>query len=361
MHTYNTYEFLRKKTMPFIITRSTTLGSNRFGFHWTGDNYANFTFLRLSITSNFMFGLWGVQMVGSDICGFGGNATEEVCSRYFQLGSLYPFARDHNEFDMVDQEPYALGPVVLECARKNLKQRYSLLKSYYREFIIRKGVGTIFRPLFYEFLNDENLLQDDTLETQFLIGRSLMAAPVVEEGKKQRTVYFPEDIWYNMQTGEPHQPKSLGIVENGLTDLVPLYLRNGHTIFRQSVENVTKSRELSNYFELVGGFRQLSSNSTHFVYTSQGGLLSLGDYNDAEDVHSCLTEDCEYTLVLTLSINKGSKLKTLEIATSFQGKSVRNEQFLTALTLFTENDVFKLTPPAHVSVYAVGRTTLEFP
>ena len=54
-------------------------------------------------------------------------------------------------------------------------------------------------------------------------------------------------------------------------------------------------------------------------------------------------------------------VKTLEIATSFQGKSVRNEQFLTALTLFTENDVFKLTPPAHVSVYAVGTTTLEFP
>jgi hypothetical protein len=161
-----------------------------------------------------------------------------------------------------------------------------------------------------------------------------------------------------MQTGEPHQPKSLGIVENGLTDLVPLFLRNGHTIFRQAVENVTKSRELTNYFELVGGFKQLSSNTTHFVYTSQGGLLSLGDYNEAEDVQKCLGEDCEYTLVLTLSISKSTKMKTLEIATSFQGKSVRNEQFLTALTIFTENDIFKLTPPSHISVYAVGKTTI---
>ena len=32
----------------------------------------------------------------------------------------------------MDQEAYALGPVVLEAAKKNLKMRYSLLKAYYR-------------------------------------------------------------------------------------------------------------------------------------------------------------------------------------------------------------------------------------
>jgi alpha-glucosidase len=87
---------MSKIRRPFLLSRSTTFGSNRFGFHWTGDNYANFTFLKNSITSNFMFGLWGVQMIGSDICGFGGNTTVEICSRFFQVGSLYPFARNHN-------------------------------------------------------------------------------------------------------------------------------------------------------------------------------------------------------------------------------------------------------------------------
>ena len=79
-----------------------------------------------------MQNMLGMQMVGSDICGFGGNATEELCARFFQLGSLYPFARNHNQEEMVDQEAYALGPVVLEAAKKNLKMRYSLLKAYYR-------------------------------------------------------------------------------------------------------------------------------------------------------------------------------------------------------------------------------------
>jgi alpha-glucosidase (family GH31 glycosyl hydrolase) len=103
MHTYNSYEFMRQIRRPFLITRSHTFGSNRYGFHWTGDNYANFTFLKQSIFSNFMSGLWGIQMIGSDICGFGGNTTVEICSRFFQLGSLYPFSRNHNEFDAIDQ------------------------------------------------------------------------------------------------------------------------------------------------------------------------------------------------------------------------------------------------------------------
>ena len=76
METYATNQFLQKINRPFIITRSNTLGSNKFGFHWTGDNYANYEFLKTSISSNFMFNLWGIQMVGSDICGFGGNATD---------------------------------------------------------------------------------------------------------------------------------------------------------------------------------------------------------------------------------------------------------------------------------------------
>ncbi len=65
-----------KKQRPFIVTRSSTLGSNKYGFHWTGDNVANFEFLKRSIVDNAYNNLWGFQMVGADICGFAGNTTE---------------------------------------------------------------------------------------------------------------------------------------------------------------------------------------------------------------------------------------------------------------------------------------------
>ena len=74
---YATHEFLAGKNLrPFIISRSTAPGSGAYGFHWTGDNAAGFDFLRNSIAQNFMFQIFGIQMVGADICGFGGNTTE---------------------------------------------------------------------------------------------------------------------------------------------------------------------------------------------------------------------------------------------------------------------------------------------
>ena len=76
LQTAATYEYLKNHNKrPFIITRSTAVGSNKFGFHWTGDNAATFSFLKGSISDNFYFQMWGIQMVGADICGFTLNTT----------------------------------------------------------------------------------------------------------------------------------------------------------------------------------------------------------------------------------------------------------------------------------------------
>jgi len=88
-------------------------------------------------------------MNGPDVCGFGGNTTEELCARWFQLAALYTFARNHNSINTISQEPYALGEIVLQSAKNNLKLRYSLLKYYYYLFVSKKGLGTIWRPLFF--------------------------------------------------------------------------------------------------------------------------------------------------------------------------------------------------------------------
>lgn len=91
-------------------------------------------------------------------------------------------------------------------------------------------------------------------------------------------------MWFNFHTGEPHPAKSLGLIENSLTDLVPLFLRSGRLIFSQNVDNVTKSRELGNNFTLTAGLQLSKSDSMSVTYIAEGGLLSLGDYNNEAEV-----------------------------------------------------------------------------
>lgn len=46
-----------------------------------------------------------------------------------------------------------------------------------------KGLGSIFRPLFFEFPADEQCYVKEVAETQFLIGDMMMSAPIVYMGK----------------------------------------------------------------------------------------------------------------------------------------------------------------------------------
>uniref|UniRef100_A0AC34GMJ0 Uncharacterized protein n=1 Tax=Panagrolaimus sp. ES5 TaxID=591445 RepID=A0AC34GMJ0_9BILA len=106
-----------------VVTRSTFPSSGRYAGHWLGDNTARWEDLQTSVIGAQEFNMFGIPYVGSDICGFIGTTTEELCLRWQQMGAFHSFSRNHNTLGAPLQDP-AQWPTVAKATRKHNLFRY---------------------------------------------------------------------------------------------------------------------------------------------------------------------------------------------------------------------------------------------
>ncbi|KAI4475513.1 hypothetical protein M0802_015126 [Mischocyttarus mexicanus] len=144
---------------PFIISRSTWVGHGKYAGHWSGDVFSTWHDLKMSIPEILNFNLFQIPMVGADICGFNGNTTPALCNRWMQLGAFYPFARNHNSDSTIEQDPVALGDLVVKSSKRAFTIRYWLLPYLYTLFYRAHMYGeTVARPLFFECVYSINYI-----------------------------------------------------------------------------------------------------------------------------------------------------------------------------------------------------------
>jgi alpha-glucosidase (family GH31 glycosyl hydrolase) len=92
-----------------VISRSNYPSSGTHVGHWLGDNTSKWEHLKLNLIGMLEYNIFGYSYIGADTCGFFGDTTPEMCTRWMQLGAFNTYFRNHNGYSGINQDPAALG------------------------------------------------------------------------------------------------------------------------------------------------------------------------------------------------------------------------------------------------------------
>jgi lysosomal alpha-glucosidase len=309
--TYNALASIRNKR-PFVLSRATTTGQGSYSAHWLGDVDSSWDHLRLAIPQILDFGLFGIPFVGTDICGFVKNTTEELCTRWSSVGAFYPFSRNHNDHYFISQDPASpdLGGIegnVFKSAKKALVKRYTLLPYLYTLFFNNSIYGNpVARSLRHNYPKNKELT---TIESQFMWGRDILINPVLEEKKTQVEVVFPPGKWYDWDSeavvSERSGKKTLDVP---LTD-ISVCFRGGSIIPTHDPNNSTNEQRKGLFNLLV--FLDSDSQATGELFYDDGESLNTREWE-------------QYTHIKFDADSKSLKFKVL--TGNYLGQDLKNEK-----------------------------------
>src|SRR5580700_3941188 len=301
----------RPNERPYALHRNGYAGMQRYGsFLWSGDVYSTWETLKTHIPLALNTGLSGIPYWGTDIGGFVPTPefTAELYVRWFQFGAFCPLFRSHGRtwklrlpwgWNAGDPGPIEIrnydgasipdasqlhdGRVEPIC-RKYLELRYRMLPYLYSAVHECTITGMpIMRPLLLHFPNDPRSVE---CSDQYLWGKSVLVAPVVEKAATERRVYLPQGGWYDFWTNERIEG-GREITRPVDLETLPLYVRAGSILPLGPVKQfaVEKVDQPLSVFIYPGGdssFLLYEDDGSSFNYRKGQWMGIQMDWHDAD-------------------------------------------------------------------------------
>ncbi|MEE8827238.1 MAG: TIM-barrel domain-containing protein [Eubacteriales bacterium] len=173
-----------------MFSRSSFVGSHRYGGIWMGDNTSWWSHMKLELAMLANLNMTGFLYTGADIGGFGGDTTPDLVLRWLALGIFTPLMRNHSAMGTRYQEAYRFGPI--SNYRNIMQLRYALIPYIYSEYMKAATENAMYaKPLAFVYPDDARAAE---IEDELIIGNEILIAPVMEQNKTGRFVYLPENM-----------------------------------------------------------------------------------------------------------------------------------------------------------------------
>ena len=288
---------LRPNKRPFVLTRATYAGGQRYAAQWTGDEKATWKQLQVSVRELMTMGLSGLSFVGADIGGFVGSPSPQLYTRWLETGVFYPYCRTHTNKGSANQEPWSYGDRDTNINRKSIDLRYRLLPYLYNAFYQASRTGLpVMRALLLDYPHDPRAVEQNG---EFLFGHDLLVSPVISPYHIKHGVYLPKGEWFNYWKDRVYTgPKEVTV--NAPLSRIPIFVRGGAIIpTRQLVQYTGQAPINPLTFEVYPDGR-----SSREYYEDDGSTFAYrkGDYLK-ENVSA---DDQPGALTLSVSARQGS-------------------------------------------------------
>jgi alpha-glucosidase len=225
---YEAQQQWRPTIRPWVLTAPGYSGSQRYSAGFSGDTLSTFDSLRVSVEISQHMGLSGQVQFGHDIGGFLGTPSPELYIRWLEFASYTTFFRTHSVDLISPRQPWTYGEPYTSMAQGIIRQHYYILPYLYTLMQQSSQTGSaVLAPLFYYFPSD---VQTYSQDQEYMLGPSLLVAPVVQQGATSRMVYLPAGTNWIDYYSETNYAGGQVVSVNAPIDRIPLFARAGSII-----------------------------------------------------------------------------------------------------------------------------------